>query len=109
MTPRPLHLTDYRSLYVAEVGEITDEDVRTTDQAAQVPPYYTGHAIDFWFQLWDIRRLVTDDTPGVIEELRHLRHTGYHDRPVSLYGGVVDLPLVVFREPEARCPVREGR
>lgn len=101
-TETHLYLTDYRSLYVAEIGEITDEDVRATDQTAQVPAYYTGHAIDFWFQLWDIRRLVTDDTAGVIEELRTLRNTGYHDRPVSLYGGVVDLPLVVYREPEAR-------
>lgn len=94
-----LYLTDYRSLYVAEVGEITDEDVRRTDQEARVPAYYDGHAIDFWFQLWDIRRIVTDDTPGVIEELRRLRNTQYHDRPVSLYGGVVDLPLIVFRDP----------
>jgi len=82
-----LYLTDYRSLYVAEIGEVTDDDVRGTDQAEKVPPYYDGHAIDFWFQLWDIRRLVTDDTPAVIEELKRLRNTQYHDRPVSLYGG----------------------
>ena len=56
--------------------------------------------MDFWFRLFDVRRLVIDDTPAVIEELRPLHNTAYHDRPVSLYGGVVDLPLVVFRDPE---------
>jgi hypothetical protein len=109
-----LYLTDYRSLYVADVGEITDEDVRGREPGGTVPAYYDGHAIDFWFRLWDIRRLVTDDTPAVIEELKKLRNTGYHDRPVSLYGGVVDLPLIVFREPEAswfgdRDLLTEGR
>jgi hypothetical protein len=42
--------------------------------------------------VWDIRRLVADDTPAVMEELKRLRNTRYHDRPVSLYGGMVDLP-----------------
>lgn len=91
-----LYLTDYRSLYVAHVGEITDEDVRRTDgELERMPGYYEGHAIDFWFRLFDLRRIVTGDTVEVIAELKKLRNTGYHDRPVSLYGGMVDLPLVV--------------
>ena len=57
---------------------------------------------DFWFRLWDLRRLVADDTPGVIEELGRLRNTRYHDRPVSLYGGMVELPLIVTRDDGAR-------
>lgn len=109
-----LYLTDYRSLYVADVGEVTDDDVRGQEPPATVPSYYADHAIDFWFRLWDIRRLVADDTPAVIDELRKLRNTGYHDRPVSLYGGVVDLPLIVFRDPETswfgdRDALTEGR
>jgi hypothetical protein len=40
---------------------------------------------------------VADDTGMVIAELRALRNLGYHDMPVSLYGGVVDLPLIVER------------
>ena len=71
-------------------------------EAAHVPEYYAGHHADFWFRLFDIRRLVSDDTPAVIEEAGKLRNVGYHDRPVSLYGGMVDLPLLVHREPEAR-------
>ncbi|HSW29064.1 MAG TPA: hypothetical protein VLH75_06140 [Longimicrobiales bacterium] len=97
-----LYLTDYRSLYVAEVGEITDDDVREDDgERDHVPAYYEGHACDFWFRLFDVRRLVSDDTPAVIEEAAKLRNVGYHDRPVSLYGGMVDLPLLVHRDAEA--------
>ena len=98
-----LYLTDYRSLYVAEVGEITDEDVRTdAGELDHMPDYYKGHAVDFWFRLFDIRRLVTGDTLEVIAELKKLRNAGYHDRPVSLYGGMVDLPLIVHTDQPVR-------
>jgi hypothetical protein len=95
-----LYLTDYRSLYVAHVGEITDDDVRTdAGELEHMPGYYEGHPVDFWFRLFDLRRVVTGDTMEVIDELRKLRNVGYHDRPVSLYGGMVDLPLIVHRDP----------
>lgn len=93
-----LYLTDYRSLYVAHVDEITREDVTATEPD-RVPGYYVerGHACDFWFRLLDIRRLVADDLLAVIGELRKLSNVRYHGRPVSLYGGMVNLPLIVSR------------
>ena len=60
--------------------------------------YYEGKPADFWFRLYDLRRLVANDTPGTIAELQKLRNVRYHDRPVSLYGGIVDLPLIVTCE-----------
>lgn len=94
-----LYLTDYRSLYVAEIGEVTDEDVRTDEgEHEHMPAYYRDYAIDFWFRLFDLRRVVTGDTLEVINELKKLRNAGYHDRPVSLYGGMVDLPLVAWSD-----------
>jgi hypothetical protein len=57
--------------------------------------------VDLWFCLRDIRRLVIDDMPAVIDELKELRNVHYHDRPVSLFGGMVNLPLVVKR-PDGR-------
>ena len=96
------YLTDYRSLFVAQVGRVTREDVRQTEPD-HLPAYY--HKLDVvpdcWFALHDIRRLVTEDTLSVIHELTRLRNTGYHDQPVSLYGGMVDLPLLVTR-PDGR-------
>ncbi|MFC1791663.1 hypothetical protein ACFL0I_04260 [Gemmatimonadota bacterium] len=95
-----LYLTDYRSLYVAWIGEITAAHLpkEQPDELDHMPSYYRDQFADFWFQLWDIRRLVADDTPAVIEELKRLRNIRYHDRPVSLYGGMVELPLIVTRE-----------
>ena len=57
-----LYLTDYRSLYVADVTHIDLTDPRT-DDAAHVPGYYgrDGLNCDCWFLLRDIRALVRDD------------------------------------------------
>jgi hypothetical protein len=110
-----LYLTDYRSLYVAHVDQITRDDVRSRSPE-HVPTYYTKDlACDFWYRVVDIRRLVADDTLGVIAELKNLHNVDYNDRPVSLYGGMVDLPLIVVRsdgirifEPSLRDPVTDG-
>ncbi len=98
-----LYLTDYRSLYVGHVHEITAEDV-TRDEADHVPAYYKERRLhcDCWFRLGDIRRLIVDDTVAVVAELKKLRNTHYGDRAVSLYGGMVNLPLIVSRGDGAR-------
>ena len=111
-----LYLTDYRSLYVADIAEIVT--TLDDDQRDAVPAYYARRNLlcDFWFLLADIRLLVADDLPGVIAELRALRNVHYHDKPVSLYGGIVDLPLVVTRpdgqryfDQDERDAVTDGR
>jgi hypothetical protein len=111
-----LYLTDYRSLYVAHVAGIVTDDMRDDD--GHVPAFYAAGDFNFdcWFQLWDIRRLVANDTLGVVEELRKLRNTRYSDRPVSIYGGMVDLPLIVTRDdgaryfdPAVRAALTDGR
>ena len=93
-----LYLTDYRSLYVGELIEIADGTL-DADEQEHVPAYYRerGLTCDLWFKLGDIRRLVVDDTLAVVEELKKLRNVHYNDRPVSIYGGMVDLPLIVTR------------
>lgn len=94
-----LYLTDYRSLYVGHVDEITADPVMSEhDELDHAPAYYRERVPELWFRLLDVRRLVSDDTPAVIDELRRLRNTRYHDQPVSLYGGMIDLPLIVTRE-----------
>lgn len=97
-----LFLTDYQSLYVAEVLDIQEGELPEAERD-NVPAYYAqqGLSCDYWFQLGDIRRIVTADMPAVIDELKLLRNVYYNDRPVSLYGGMVDLPLFVIG-PEGR-------
>lgn len=115
-TETHVYLTDYRSLYVALLDEITTDDVpaETGGEVSHMPRYYHGKPADFWFRLTDIRLLVADDTVATIEELRKLRNTRYHDRPVSLYGGMTELPLIVRREDDTswfgdRSLLTEGR
>jgi hypothetical protein len=97
-----LYLTDYRSLWVADVFGIQEGDL-PAKESAHVPAYYADEKLncDFWFQIADARRLVADDLLAVIEELKLLRKVHYNERPVSLYGGMVDLPLFVTR-PDGR-------
>ena len=104
-----LYLTDYRSLYVAHLGAVEAQDM--SDDEGHVPDYYRAKSLncDCWFQLWDIRRVVLDDTPAVVHELSKLRNVAYNDRPVSLYGGMVDLPLIVWRDDEPRYFDEETR
>jgi hypothetical protein len=92
-----LYLADYRSLYVAHLEDVTDEDVSSDDETDHMPAYYATRRADFWFRVVDIRRIVAGDTLGVVEEVAQLLNTRYHDRPVSLYGGIIDLPLIVTR------------
>jgi hypothetical protein len=104
-----LYLTDYRSLYVAHLASVTTDDM--SDDPDHVPSYYREKSLncDCWFQLWDIRRLVLDDTPTIVHELAKLRNVRYNERPVSLYGGMVELPLIVTRSDDARFFDEETR
>ena len=98
-----LYLTDYRALYVADVIDVRGDDLPPSEDE-HVPSYYRVGELrcDLWFRLADIRRIVVDDTLGVVEELKKLANVHYNDRPVSIYGGMVDLPLVVTRPDGAR-------
>ena len=100
-----LYVTDYRSLYVGDVEEIHFGELPETERA-HAPGYYAAERLtcDFWFRLADLRRLVSDDMLGVIAELKKLVNVHYGDgsRPVSLFGGMVNLPLVVTRPDGAR-------
>lgn len=111
-----VYLTDYRSLFVAHLGKVSCEDPRS-DPGEPVPDYYANIGdCDCWFQLWDIRRIVSDDTSEVVSQLRKLRDPSYHNRPVSIYGGMRDLPLIVTREddveffdPDRRQHLTDGK
>lgn len=93
-----LYLTDYRSLYVADLAEIQFGPLEQSE-LSHVPAYYALDHLecDFWFRLSDVRRLVSDDMAATIEQLKKLNNVHYFDQPVSLYGGMVNLPLVVTR------------
>jgi hypothetical protein len=96
-----LYLTDYRSLYVGLISDIAVEHPREQNDLEHLPAYAHEKHADMFFMLDDIRRMVADDTVAVIDELARLRNVRYHHAPVSLYGGMTELPLIVER-PEPR-------
>ncbi len=116
-----LYLTDYQSLYVAELVDlriVAEQGELPDDEQAWIPPYYElqGLGCDAWFKLADVRCLVRQDLAQVAAELRLLANVNYHGRPVTLYGGMVNLPLLVtgdpsrhWFEPTERAEVTDGR
>ena len=96
-----LYLTDYRSLYVGLLADIATENPLELNDGDHLPPYEHDKPADMYFMLDDIRRLVADDTVATVNELQKLINVRYDGRPVSLYGGMTDLPLIVER-PEPR-------
>jgi len=94
-----LYLTDYRSLYAGHLVEVTERGVGAEPgEREHMPAYYRDREVDCWFRLADIRRLIAGDGPATNEELRNLLNVRYHHRPVSIYGGMIELPLVVERQ-----------
>jgi hypothetical protein len=93
-----LYLTDYRSLYVAHVTELSDDNILSSDRA-HVPDCYLGegNAPDFWLKLRDLRRIVGDDLLAVVEELKRLRHPENGAGPFSLHESPPHLPMRVTR------------
>lgn len=104
-----LYLTDYQSLYVADVRRISRDTPTPGDGV--VPGYYAreGLACEAWLALADLRALVVHDLAAVQRELAQLRNVRYHDRRVSLYGGMVELPLIVTRPDGLRFFSEEER
>ncbi|MBT8479304.1 MAG: hypothetical protein KJO06_10340, partial [Gemmatimonadetes bacterium] len=80
--------------------EVTGRDVPGVDpdQLEHMPSYYRDREVDCWFRLADIRRLIAGDGAATNEELRNLLNVRYHHRPVSIYGGMIELPLLVERQ-----------
>ncbi|MFC1575324.1 hypothetical protein ACFL5A_01590 [Gemmatimonadota bacterium] len=96
-----LYLTDYRSLYVGHLAEITADDVPTERprEKSHIPDYVLEHEAIFWFRLRDLRQVVSGDLAGTELEIQKLRSLKHGDRPVSIYGGISDAPCMVRRDP----------
>ncbi len=102
------YVTDFQSLYVCHVGEITTADVRKTHRSHVPLDTYAKLTVDIWFKLWDIKRLVKDDTFMVVTELKNLRDARTK-RPFSIYGGLRELPMMVLEDGQPRYFDHEGR
>jgi hypothetical protein len=96
-----LYLTDYRSLYVGHLAEITAADIprERPQEKSHIPDYILKHEAGFWFRLLDLRQVVSGDLAGTELEIQRLRNIIKPQKPVSMYGGIADAPMIVRREP----------
>jgi hypothetical protein len=69
-----LYLTDYRSLYVAELDCVTDDDVPAEGHQNHMPAYYASNRVDLRFRINDLRRITYNDTLTAIDELKKLHN-----------------------------------
>jgi len=99
-----LYLTDYRSLYVGHLAEITAADIPKgrPEEKGHIPDYVLKREAGFWFRLRDLRQVVSGDLAGTELEIQKLRNTIKPEKPVSMYGGIADAPMIVTREPPVR-------
>lgn len=99
-----LYLTDYRSLYVGHLAEITAADVprERPEEKSHIPDYVLKHDAGFWFRLRDLRQVVSGDLAGTELEIQRLRNIIKPQKPVSMYGGIADAPMMVRRDPQVR-------
>jgi len=96
-----LYLTDYRSLYVGHLAEITAADIprERPGEKSHIPDYVLRHDAGFWFRLRDLRQVVSGDLAGTELEIQRLRNIIKPRKAVSMYGGIADAPMMVRREP----------
>ena len=91
-----LYVTDYQSLYVGWLAGIDCDNLREKEaESDHLPPYYreASWPVDCWMKLRDIRCIVADDTAETCREMGGLLNTRYDDKPVSIYGGMVDVVM----------------
>lgn len=96
-----LYVTEYRSLYVGWMDGIVCDNLREREsEKNHMPDYYREATwpVDCWMKLRDLRCIIADDTAEACLEMGKLLNTRYDDKPVSIYGGMVDVPLIVRRK-----------
>ncbi|MGE4457566.1 MAG: HP0729 family protein [Arcobacteraceae bacterium] len=91
--PMQLFLTDYASMFVAKVIEITNEDMSHI-----APPYYKekGLEVEQWFVIGDIKELVRNDFETVRDHyLANFTTPNFGNHTYATYGNKYVYPLVV--------------
>jgi len=88
-----LFLTDYSSIYVAKVIEVTTED-----RSDMAPDYYRHKKLDVerWFVISDMREIVRNDFESIRDRiLSNFTTPNFGDHHYAIYGNSYVYPLVV--------------
>ena len=88
-----LFLTDYSSIYVAKVVQVT-----SFDKSSIAPSYYKDKNLNIekWFIIKDMREIVSDDFEAVRDGiLTNFTTPNYGDHSYALYGNNYSYPLII--------------
>jgi len=96
-TPMQLFLTDYHSIYVANVISVkTDKTI-----LIKAPKYYDELDVEKWFVFNDLRLLVDGDFQTIRDKiLSNFLATNYNNRTYALYGNPYVYPMQVTMKEE---------
>lgn len=96
-TPMQLFLTDYNSIFVANVISVkTDKTLLT-----KAPKYYDALDVEKWFVFDDLRLLVDGNFQIIRDKiLANFKATNYNNRTYALYGNPYVYPMQVTMKEE---------
>jgi len=95
--PLQLFLTDYNSIYVANVIAVkTDKTV-----LIKAPKYYDDMDVEKWYIFDDLRLLVKDDFQNIRDNiLSNFKATNFNNRTYAVYGNKYVYPMQVTMKEE---------
>ena len=94
--PTQLFLTDYNSIYVANVISVNKEV-----KFIKVPKYYEELEVEYWFVFDDLRLIVHKDFELIRDKiLANFKAVNFNDRTYAIYGNPYVYPMqVTMKEP----------
>lgn len=96
-TPLQLFLTDYNSIFVAHVINVTENKTKII----KAPEYYDALEVEQWFIIDDLRLLVHNDFKTIRDTvLTNFLATNYNNRTYALYGNRYTYPMQVTMKEE---------
>ena len=91
-TPLQLFLTDYNSIFVANVIAVKTEKTKLI----KAPKYYDDLDVEQWYVFDDLRLIVDNDFQHVRDNiLANFKATNFNDRTYALYGNKYVYPMQV--------------
>ena len=105
-TPMQLFLTDYNSIFVANVISVkTDKTI-----LIKAPKYYDALDVEKWYVFDDLRLLVADDFQVLRDKiLANFKATNYNNRTYAIYGNHYVYPMQVTMKEEINYFEKEDK
>ena len=95
-TPIQLFLTDYNSIYVANVISINE-----TIKVIKAPKYYEELEVEYWFVFDDLRLIAHKDFEVIRDKiLSNFKAVNFNDRTYAIYGNPYVYPMQITMKEE---------